>query len=70
MLVADVRFRRTKLHIRDRTAHLRCVGFAADVLTRPVGLPPDDYRKRTWGKGKLPEWFPTWGPFWNTSAEA
>lgn len=45
-----------------RRVHL--LWYGADMLTRPVGLPPADYRTGTWGKGELPEWFPTWGPFW------
>jgi ketosteroid isomerase-like protein len=46
-----------------RRKHL--LWYGADVLTRPVDLPAADYRTGKWGKGELPEWFPTWGPFWD-----
>lgn len=38
--------------------------YGADVLRRPLGLTPADYRRGVWGKGELPEAFPTWAPFW------
>jgi hypothetical protein len=38
--------------------------YGADVLTRPLGLTPADYRRGKWGKGELPEAFTTWAPFW------
>jgi ketosteroid isomerase-like protein len=45
-----------------RRIHL--LWYGADVLRRPLGLEPADYRAATWGKGELPEAFDTWGPFW------
>ena len=39
--------------------------YGADLLTRPLGLTPADYRRGKWGKGELPEAFTTWGPFWD-----
>ena len=44
--------------------------YGADLLTRPLGLTPADYRRGKWGKGELPEAFTTWAPFWERVGRA
>jgi ketosteroid isomerase-like protein len=38
--------------------------YGADVLTRPIGLPPANWPEHHVGKGELPECDPTWHVFW------
>lgn len=38
--------------------------YGADVLQRPLGLPPADWPSSHTGKGELPESWPTWRRFW------
>jgi ketosteroid isomerase-like protein len=66
-IVQAIQYRDSYARVGDRwkfVRRLHLLWYGADVLTRPVGLPPADYRRGTWGKGELPEWFPTWAPFW------
>ncbi len=37
--------------------------YGADVLTRPIGLPPANWPEHNAGKGDLPESLPTWQAF-------
>ena len=38
--------------------------YGADVLERPLGLPPANWPEHHTGKGELPELWPTWQAFW------
>jgi hypothetical protein len=46
-----------------RRRHLLFYG--ADVLQRPLGLPPANWPEHHAGKGTLPEAWDTWGAFWD-----
>jgi hypothetical protein len=45
-----------------RREHL--LWYGADVLQRPLGLPPAKWPENHTGKGTLPEAWPTWNEFW------
>jgi hypothetical protein len=45
-----------------RREHL--LWYGADVLERPLGLPPANWPEHHKGKGTLPEAWPTWNEFW------
>jgi ketosteroid isomerase-like protein len=45
-----------------RRRHL--LWYGADVLQRPLGLPPADWPANHTGKGELPEAWDTWQRFW------
>jgi hypothetical protein len=48
-----------------RREHL--LWYGADVLERPLGLPPANWPEHHTGKGELPEVWPSWGAFWSES---
>jgi hypothetical protein len=48
-----------------RRRHL--LWYGADVLTRPLGLPPANWPASPTGQGELPERWPTWQAFWGGS---
>jgi hypothetical protein len=48
-----------------RREHL--LWYGADVLERPLGLPPANWPEHHTGKGELPELWPSWGAFWSES---
>lgn len=57
----DVYERRDEEWLFVRRRHLLFYG--ADMLERPLGLPPADWPANPTGKGELPELFPTWRAF-------
>jgi SnoaL-like domain len=57
----DVYERRDKVWLFVRRRHLLFYG--ADMLQRPIGLPPAHWPASATGKGELPEALPTWQAF-------
>jgi hypothetical protein len=57
----DVYERRDGVWLFVRRRHLLFYG--ADMLQRPIGLPPAHWPASATGKGELPELFPTWQAF-------
>jgi hypothetical protein len=57
----DVYERRDGAWLFVRRRHLLFYG--ADMLERPIGLPPAHWPASATGKGELPEAFPTWQAF-------
>jgi hypothetical protein len=51
-----------------RRRHL--LWYGADVLTRPLGLPPANWPEHHAGRGELPELWDTWREFWGDDAPA
>jgi ketosteroid isomerase-like protein len=47
-----------------RRRHL--LWYGADMLERPIGLPPANWPESPIGKGELPDAWPTWKSFWET----
>jgi ketosteroid isomerase-like protein len=42
--------------------------YGADMLQRPIGLPPANWPESHTGKGELPDAWPTWAEFWSSGS--